>query len=156
MVNPNINAFALAPLKGDTSLPRTGMVISAMVKSDEAVPIVAGQAVKLVDSAGGVPVITALTATTDAAFGVALYNIKNQSYAANAALEIGMRNTVVWMEAAGAIARGAFVQFNYATNKVSLNLGLNPTLGVAMDKATADGDLIRVLLDIPAQESATA
>ncbi len=156
MASPNINAFKPLPIKGDTTLPRTGMVITARTKSDELIPLIPGQAVKIVDSEGGVPEMTALTASTDAAFGVVLYNIKNVNFPANEAFELGMRNTVVYMEASAAIARGAYVTFNYLTNKVSTALLQAPVLGIALDKATADGDLIRVILDVPSTESATA
>ena len=65
----DINSFKITPVQGQVDLQFAGSVISARVKSDEVTALIAGQPIKLVDSAGGVPEVTALTANTQQAFG---------------------------------------------------------------------------------------
>lgn len=145
----DINSFKITPVQGQVDLNFAGSVVSARVKSDEATALVAGQAIKLVDSAGGVPEVTALTANTQQAFGFVTRNLKDQDFPAYASVEIGLQGTVIWMTAGAAIARGAKLEVVYTTNKVITNAGTNPVCGYAYDKAAADGDLIRVYVITP-------
>ncbi len=150
MTTPNINQFAVTPVQGMTDLMWGGEgVITAQVKSDEAVALVAGQAVKLADVAGGPPVITALAANTDAPFGFVAYNLKDRTYPASSKVELALGGSVIYMTAGAAIARGAKVEVVNATFKVITNAGVNPVSGFALDKASADGDLIRVMIITP-------
>lgn len=145
----DINSFKITPVQGQVDLSFAGSVVSARVKSTEPTALVAGQAIKLVDTAGGVPEVTALTANTDQAFGFVTRNLKDASFPAYASVEIGLQSTVVWMTAGAAIARGAKLEVVYTTNKVITNAGTNPVCGYAYDKAAADGDLIRVYVITP-------
>lgn len=145
----NPNQFSQLPVVGDTSLPRSGLIVSAQVNDGEAVALVPGQAVKVANTLGGVPKVTALAANSDYPQGVVLYNLKNASFPALAPLELGMYGTIVYMTAGGAIARFGQVENVYTTLKVIASVGVNPVLGIAYDKAVADGDVIRVLLQVP-------
>lgn len=154
----SMNQFEIQPVAGDLSLPRTGMVISAEVSSSESGAILPGEAVKIDTSApyGGVPKVLKLTANTQAPFAVAIRNLKNATFEANDPLEIAMRNSIIWMTAGAAINPGSWVENVYTTGKVITNTGTNPTLGTALDKATGDGSLIRVLIQAPETESPSA
>ena len=144
------NMFTQETVAGQVDLSvSNGGVVSAEVYASEAVPLVPGQAVKIVDSAGGVPKVTALAANTESTFGIVLRNIKDVSYPAKAPLEIGMMGCVVYMTSSAAIARGAAVEMIYTTNKVVTNAGVNPPIGIAYDKATGADQLIRVMLRTP-------
>lgn len=139
-----MNQFSQAPVKGALDLPGIGDVVSGMVYSSEAVALVPGQGVKIVDSAGGVPKFTATTVDGDIPFGFVIGNLKDISYAASDRVEIALPGAFMWMEAGAAIARGAAVEAVVATQKVITSAGANPVIGQAFDKAAADGDLIRV------------
>lgn len=145
----NINQFAQSTVQGAPDLQFNGSVLSARVDASQATAIVPGQAVKMYNAAGGTPTVVGLAANTDAVLGVAMFNLKDASYAASAPLEIAMQGSVVWMTAGAAIARGALVEFALATNKVITSAGINTVIGLALDKAAADGDLVRILIKAP-------
>lgn len=141
----NSNQFALEPVAGEVDMTVTGQVVSAQVYESEASALVAGQLVKLVDSASGLPIVTARTADTDPIFGTVIRNAKDQSFAAGKRLEVALAGSLVWLTASAAIARGAMVEMVESTDKVRTATGAYPVVGMAFDKAAADGDLIRVL-----------
>lgn len=152
----NPNQFKQDVVAGQQDLSFVGSVVSCQVKTGESTALVAGQSVKIVDSAGGVPKVTARAANTDGTFGVIIRNLKDQTFPAESAVEVGLKGTVVYLTAGAAIARGAAVEINYDDDKVIANAGVNPVVGFAYDKAAADGDLIRVYLECPAVPSTLA
>jgi hypothetical protein len=147
----NVNQFAQTPEQGFLDL-QTGMnnVLNCAVSLSESATLIAGQPVKLEDSAGGVPKVLALAANTDSTFGFVVYNQKDTGFTAGMGVSIAIKGTVMTMEAGAAIARGAPVQVVYTTNKVITSAGVNPRVGFALDKAAADTDLIRVYIETPA------
>jgi len=152
----NINQFQITPTFGDLDLQGGGgSVFTAAADSSVVTALVAGQPVKIVDSAGGVPKVVALAANTDETLGFIKRNVKDQSYAAGELLELAGRDSVIWLVSNAAIARGAKLEVVYNANSgagaVITSAGTNPIIGRALDKATASGQLIRVLLDTPLQ-----
>lgn len=145
----NQNQFNQEPVQGEIDLQFPGNTITCQVAGDEAVAIVPGQALKLVDTGGGVPKVTATTADTDNVFGFAVRNFKNPSFEANQPLEVGWEGAVIYMTSGAAIARGAKIEYDVATKKVITNAGVNPVCGFALDKATAADQLIRVVVNTP-------
>jgi hypothetical protein len=147
----NINQFAQSPQKGMPDLKFNASIVSVQIDSSEVGLLVPGQCVKMVDSADGVPKVVACSAITDDVFGVLLYNIKNKTYKALDYAEIvAMRNSVIYMEAGAAIARNAKVMLQVAGSKVVTAAGVGSVvLGRAYDKASGDGSLIRVVVDLP-------
>ncbi len=150
----DINQFAQTPVQGMIDLSFQGSVISAQVGSAQATALVAGQAVKLATTAGGVPKVIGLAANTDVSWGFVLRNLKDANFPAFAAVEIALQNTVVWMTAGAAITRGAKLEVVYTTNKVITNAGTNPVVGYAFDTASGDGALIRVYVLTQSYQSA--
>lgn len=146
----NQNQFKQTPIQGEMDQQVPGTVISCQVDSSQATALVAGQPVKLVDNAGGVPKVVSLAADTDASFGFVVYNLKDAEYAAYARCEIAIKGSIMTMTAGAAIARGAKVEAVQASKKVITSAGINPVIGWAFDKAAADGDLIRVFIETPA------
>jgi predicted RecA/RadA family phage recombinase len=126
---------------------QTGLnnVLTCVHLADEATPLVPGNTVKLADNFTAIPSVEA-SAITEVAFGVAVRNLKDADFPAEARLEIAREGTVMFMMASAAIARGAEVQYNPTTNKVATQASTNATLGVALDKAAADTDIIRVII----------
>lgn len=144
------NQFSQAPVKGQLDLRFNGQTITGQIDSSESGELVPGQPVKLVDSAGGIPKVIACTADSDEVFGFINYSIKDQKFVALDAVEISVfRNNVMYMEASAAIARGASVMPVITGSKVATAAGGGRIVGTALDKAAADGDLIRVVIDLP-------
>lgn len=143
------NDFAMQSYQGKVDLGPLTNVITCRVSANETATLVAGQTVKLEDSAGGVPNVLARTADTDAVFGVIVYNHKDSGYVAKDMVEVAIVGTVMYMTAAAAIARGVAVHGVVATKKVATATGAYPEVGIALDKAAADGDLVRVYITAP-------
>lgn len=143
-----LNQFAMTPEVGDLDLQFPGQVLTAQVDASST-SIVPGQPVKIVDSAGGLPKVTALTANTDKTFGFAIRNLKDAQIDAGEPIEIAFFGAVMYMTAGAAIARGANVEVVYTTNKVITSGGTNPIVGKALDKAAANNDVIRVFIPAP-------
>lgn len=150
----NINQFAQTTVQGQMDLEFQGSVITCQVDAAQETSLIAGQAVKLATTGGGVPKVISLAADTDASFGFVARNLKDAAFPANSAVEIAMINSVMYMTAGAAITRGAKVEVVSATNKVITNAGTNPVVGFALDKASADGDLIRVYIITQSYQSA--
>ncbi len=146
----NPNQFNMTPVQGEMDLQFHGSVFSMAVDATQASALVAGQAVKLYDRAVPLPTVVALAANTDATFGFVVRNLKDATFPALSRVEIATNYSVMYMTAGAAIARGAKVEVVYTTNKVITNAGTNPVAGLALDKATADGDLIRIMVLNPA------
>lgn len=143
----NQNQFAQIPVQGQVDLLGFGSnVISGQISANESATLVAGQAVKMEDTAGGVPKFVALAADTDIPFGFITYNVKNTSYVANDRVEIALFGSIMYMTAGAAIARGANIEIDVSETTVITAAGTNPTCGFAYDKAAALGDLIRVYI----------
>lgn len=145
-----INQFKQSTDQGQIDNPTgAAQVISCRVGAGQVTALVAGQAVKLDDSAGGIPNVLSLATDGDLTFGFVVLTAKDASYAAGAVVEIAISGTIMQMTASAAIARGAGVSVGNAAIKVAQTTGLNPVVGWAYDKAAADGDLIRVFITTP-------
>lgn len=146
----NPNQFKQITIQGEVDLLVEQNVIQCQVDSSQATALVPGQAVTMVDSAGGVPKVIAASANTDDVFGFVNYVRKDATYPALSKVEISMfRGNVMYMTASAAIARNAKVMIVVASTKVATATSGKTIVGRALDKATADGDLIRVLIDLP-------
>jgi hypothetical protein len=144
------NQFAQTPIQGLLDLRFNVNSISAEIDAGSAGGLVPGQAVKLVDSAGGIPKVVECAADTDDVYGFINYDIKSQSFEAGDRVELSvMRDNVMYMTASAAIARGAKIMIVVAGNKVATATSGKTIAGRAFDKASADGDLIRVTIDLP-------
>jgi len=103
-----------------------------------------------VDSAGGVPKVKEIAANSDDIFGFVAYTQKDQSFPVGAKVEICFfRGAVMIMEALSAISRNAQLAVVISGNKVAEIDSGQTIIGRALDSAAADGDLIRVLIDLP-------
>jgi hypothetical protein len=152
----NISQFAMSTVQGAIDLTvGVRSVLSAQIGSGSAGGLVAGQAVKLVNSAGGIPDVVECAADTDDVFGFIAYSIKDQAFAALDKAEIAFgRGAVMYMTASAAIAPGDKVMIVVASKKVAIATSGKTIVGRALDKAAADGDLIRVMIDLPGTAAA--
>lgn len=141
------NQFAQTMEKGQLDLNRFSDVVTCRVSTSASASLVPGQAVTLADEAGKtISVIDGVSGPTVKAFGVVLRNLKQSEFAVNEMVEVAINGSVVYMEASEAIARGGLVAYSVTGEKVAEAVSTNEVLGIAMDKASADGDLIRVML----------
>lgn len=142
-----MNQFGMTAEKGQLTLAPNWSTLNAQVSENETGTLVHGQAVLIEDADGAqIPVIAA-TDATDAVFGFVTFNTRTGGYVAEENVKIAKRGDVMRMEASAAIARGANVEIVVAGQKVATQ-SAGTTVGVALDKAAADGDLIRVLIEV--------
>lgn len=141
------NQFAQTAEKGQLTLDPNWSTLNTQVSVNEATPLVFGQAVVIEDAAGAqIPVLGA-SATTDAIFGFVTYNVRTDGFAAQDSVKIAKDGDVMIMEAGAAVARGAELEAVITGQKVQTQ-ATGTVIGVALDKAAADGDLIRVLIAV--------
>ena len=102
-------------------------------------------AVKLVDVAGSGIIVDKATAITDSILGFVVYSTKTNSPVAGDYIRVASTQSVMFMEASAAIARGADLEINLTGDKVATQ-ATGTSIGTALDKVAADGDLVRVLI----------
>lgn len=105
-------------------------------------------AFKIVDVVGKSIIVDLATDATDKIYGFLPYEVRKNTYAAGDFIRLARSFAVMKMEASAAIARGATLEIVPTGNKV-VTKTTGSIVGMALDKATADGDLIRVEINIP-------
>jgi len=145
----NPNQFSQNAEVGDIDLQGGASNVMSVLAAAGTATLPAGTAVKMADVAGKMPQVTKTTADADEVLGFVVHNFKKGSYEAGEALEIAIKGTIMYMTAGAAIARGAEVEYDVSEEKVITEAGTNPKVGWALDKAAADGDLIRVYIETP-------
>ncbi len=146
------NSFAQSPYLGMVDLRFPYNSVSVQIDTTQATPLYAGAAVKMVDSADGVPKVIGCSADSSECLGFINFDIKTVSFVAGVGAEISMAGNVMYLYATGAIARGVQVSLDLTTNggvrSAAGNTG-DKIVGWAYDKAAAAGQLIRVFLKTP-------
>lgn len=146
----NQNQFTQATVQGQMDLKFQPSVLSCQIDTTSAGALPAGQAVKIVDSAGGIPKVVECAADTDDVFGFLIYDMRRATFEVGDKVEVAaLRGNVMYMTASAAIARNAKVAIVVASDKVVTATTTKVVVGRALDKAAADGDLIRVVIDLP-------
>lgn len=143
----NPNQFVQATAKGQVDL-QAGVdnILTCLHKAGESSALVAGQTVVQEDVFSSIPTVTAAL-ISEVPFGVVVRNVKDQDYPAQARLEVARVGVVMYMEASAAIAVDADVQYAPNTGKIATKTSTNGIVGQALDKASGDGDLIRVTIN---------
>lgn len=136
------NQFNQTDVKGRL-IDGLSSVFNALVDSGEAGTLVPGSAVVLSDVDSGQIVVEAAAAATDAIVGVVPYSVKTNEYVADEDIKYASRGSVITLEASAAIVPGADVEYVPTGQKV-VTRTTGTIIGRALDKAAADGDLIRV------------
>lgn len=148
----NPNQFAQSEVVGTIDLRFPYNSVAVQIDASQVGALYQGSAVKMVDSADGVPKVVGCTAASDEVLGFINYDIKNVSYVAGDEAEISMSGNVMYLYASAAIARGAQVQLNVVSpgsvSPVVVSSGAD-IVGWAYDKAPAAGSLIRVFIKTP-------
>jgi beta-galactosidase len=146
----NQNAFAQSSQLGMVDMRYSLNTVSVQIDSSQATALYAGSAVVMVDSVDGVPKVVGATASTDNVLGFINYDIKTVAYTAGMAAEISMAGNFIYLYSTTAIARGAQVTLDITSpGGVATITAPNRIVGWAYDKATAAGQLIRIVLTTP-------
>ncbi len=145
------NQFAQTPYVGVVDLRFPYNTVAVQIDATETGTLYPGTPVKIVNSVGGVPKVIACTANTDDCIGYLNFNMKNTSFVAGDAAEMSSDGNCIWLYATAAISRFAKVRVNILGNGVAplAASGGADIVGFAYDKATAGGQLIRVMLRCP-------
>lgn len=146
----NVNQFSQVAIKGMLAKDVCSGVVSGIVDTT-AYP---GMPVKISTGAYNKPVpVFTPTSTSEEPFGVIIYNARKSTLVANDAVEIAFcGGPVIWMESAAAITAGVAVELANATNITVQTFSAGKQVGVALDGASASGQLIRVIVNKPAWE----
>lgn len=144
------NQFQLQTFLGVADMRENTDTVSVEIDVSQSGSLYAGMAVKMVDSADGVPKVIGCAANADNVFGFLNYDIKSKVYVAGSKAECSISGNFIYLYATGAIARMARVSLDLSTNGgvASITTGAN-VVGYAYDKASAAGQLIRVKLITP-------
>lgn len=100
------------------------------------------------ENSHGLPVVTPITATTDAVYCVIAYDIRNNSFDKNAKVKGWTAGEVIWLKTSDAVAVGTPVMAA-ADGTVAAQTKGNAVLGIAESQAGAAGELIAVRLTSP-------
>lgn len=147
-----VNQFAMTKEKG--MLDMTHNFNSIAVRPNE--DVVAGQLVKIVDVADGIPNVVACDDTT-VGFGFMNYNLRNSTIKSGVAGEMSLDKNVMFMIAGAAFAPYTDLMYVASTGKVITATGTTKFIsGWALDKAAADGDIVRVMITCNAKRQPTA
>jgi len=146
------NQFAQSNIAGMVDLRFPYNSVAVQIDASQSGSLYAGSAVKMVDSADGIPKVVGCSANSDEVLGFINFDIKTVAFIAGAAAEISMSGNVMYLYATAAIARGAQVQLDISSpacvTAVVASSGAD-IVGWAYDKASAAGALIRVFLKTP-------
>ena len=146
------NQFSVLPAKGTLTLFPNWNVVDCQLDDSESGELKAGDPVVVVDAAGSV-IKVKKAAADDKILGCVPYSVKTDKYVAGEMVRVAMDYCCLVMEASAAIASGIEVQIDPATGKVAPQTGTNTVLGDALGKASADGDLIPVMIKVALKES---
>lgn len=145
-----MNVFApTEEVKGRRVLPANTDSISGIVDASQADALLPGDPVKIVATTKGLPHF-AKAGVGDVIAGFVEWNVIRPSYTAGKICQISMTGNVMYMEAAGAVEAGALVNItNLTTVVVGAAAGAGSKIGLALEAATAAGQLIRVKIGEP-------
>jgi hypothetical protein len=147
-----MNQFIQAPVLGQLDLMLNGNTLSAYIDPAYAgAPLAPGQAVKRVAAVGGIPVVTPTTADSDDVFGIIEYDIKHFQFIAGYKCNVSwFRGNVIYLTSSAAIAAYAKFKMVHGTpGSIAAPTTGDVISGRTVDSASASGQLIRCVLDLP-------
>ena len=142
----NINSNTNIP--GALTLALNPNVLDAKISSTQTGTVQNSDGV-VIENVQGKLSVTRASAATDNIFGFVTAEIRENEYSANDVVKVAIRDSGMVMTASEAINPGQSLQFNPADRKVAPHSGSNTVIGIALSKASQDGDLLNVLLDTP-------
>jgi len=156
-VSFQMNKFApTEEIKGRRVLPANTESISGIVDASQSDALLPGDPVKIVATSKGLPHF-AKAAVGDVVAGFVEWNVIRPSYAAGKICQISMAGNVMYMEAGAAIQAGSLVNITDMTDVlIGAAAGAGSKLGIALEAATAAGQLIRVKIGEPVAYAANS
>jgi len=139
------NQFLQTNEKGALDLAKNENLFDCRIDPASVATLNGGAPLKIVDVAGERIVVDLATLAADDIFGFLPLETKTNEFTASNLIRCASFMSVMVMEASAAIARGADLEIVPTGVKVATNAG-GTSIGRALDKAAADGDLIRVLI----------
>lgn len=152
-----MNVFApTEEVKGRRVLPANTEGLSGVVDESQTNALLPGDPVKIVSTSVGLPHF-AKAAAGDIIAGFVEWNVIRPSYPAGQICQISMADNVMYMEAGAAVNAGALVNVTDLTNVyVGPVAGNGSAVGLALEAATAAGQLIRVKIGAPVAYAANS
>jgi len=141
----SVNQFEQSPEKGMLSEAINYNQFNVKIDPASIATLIGGAPVKIVDVAGNQIIVDLADDASDDVFGFLPLGIRKNSFVAGDLYQVAINLSVMFMEASAAIARGADLEIVPTGVKV-VTKTTGTSIGRALDKATADGDLIRVLI----------
>ncbi len=156
-VSFQMNKFApTEEIKGRRVLPANTESISGIVDASQSAALLPGDPVKIVATSKGLPHF-AKVGVGDVVAGFVEWNVIRPSYAAGKICQISMAGNVMYMEAGAAISAGALVNITDLSKvEIGAAAGAGSKLGIALEAATAAGQLIRVKIGEPVAYAANS
>ena len=156
-VSFQMNKFApTEEIKGRRVLPANTESISGIVDASQATALLPGDPVKIVATTQGLPHF-AKAGIGDVIAGFVEWNVIRPNYTAGKLCQISMGGNVMYMEANGAVQAGVKVNIvDLDGVKVGAVAGAGSSIGLALEAATAAGQLIRVKIGEPVAYAANS
>lgn len=154
-VYQNLNQFAQTPIKGDVAGVPNPSTLSCQLTTASSNTPKAGYLVKLIAGTANT-ILVEQAGPTDVPFGFIVFNPKKDTYAAGDQMEVAISGSVINLETAGSFNRGQNVEFVTSGGRVQVYGGTNNICGVALDTATAAGQIVRVLVRTVAEYSSSS
>jgi hypothetical protein len=143
----NMSQFKLTNIAGVVMNPAAN-VIQAQVLSTygTATYVSAGQVVAFGTATGDIPTVRAVN--TGFGVGIIVANAKRDKFYGNMVVGVAIDGSVITCNAGAAIMRGDVVGYGSTTNNLPnvTTMGSGNGIGIALDIASAAGDIIRVLV----------
>ncbi len=153
MTTVNQNQFTQSIVVGQLDLTRAGLGNPFTLRIDPdstATSFEPGIGFQIVDGGandpGGVPLCDVLTANTQIPFGARIYDAKIGEPVKGDIIQVSSWWDVQYMEAAAALARWAEVSLDIANPGQVKAKSTDALFGRLLDKSTAAGDIVRVLV----------
>ena len=156
MSTQNMNQFKQTAIVGELDLqsnPNPAVFTCRFVdasKTDDT-ELNPGEPCKLIDQGSddivGPPIVDEMADDNDSgAFGLCVYSTKENNNTTGKIVQVATEGAVMWVEASAAIARGAKLAAVLAAPGEVVTQTDEDQVGIALDKAAADGDMLRMLV----------
>jgi hypothetical protein len=147
-----MNVFApTEEIKGRKVLPANTDSFSGIIDSAVEGSVVPGTPMKIVATSAKLPHF-APAASGDIVAGFLEWNVIRTAYVADTLCQVSPATNVMYMEASGAVSAGVNVAMDSLTNITVKAAGdSDPVIGLALEAATAAGQLIRVKIGAPVE-----
>jgi hypothetical protein len=146
MANPN--QFNQTSVRGRVATQNAENIYNVKIDDSVTANVLSGDAMVLSTTAGKQTIVKPAENSTDAIYGFRVYDIIKDTRTGGDEAKVACDNVEMDMVASASIARGATVEYNPTTGKI-VTKSTGTSVGIAQEPASADGDLIRVLIKIP-------